>query len=283
MRKAKTMNAETKDAMKALGLQPGGEGTPPNGGEPDYKALYEKAQHDLDVAKVEQGRVRKLNEELQAKNARIAELEKGAALGALPENLKEGVPDEMKEAALLLSKGVVDKAMAGQEERLAMLERQQKEEAERRRADEARAQSERIDAFMSSLKQAFPDFMKGLATDAAFKAAWEEYQVNNAESISAGFAACDFKKMSYHIKRFCESTDFDPSGGRGEIAAPDPRSLGGGVPRTEAGGQKTYTLQEYNSLQEKARRLREEYRFDEYRKLSRELEDAWSEGRVKQS
>ena len=68
------MNAETKDAMKVLGLQPGGEGTPPNGGEPDYKALYEKAQHDLDVAKVEQGRVRKLNEELQAKNARIAEL-----------------------------------------------------------------------------------------------------------------------------------------------------------------------------------------------------------------
>ena len=41
-------------------------------------------------------------------------------------------------------------------------------------------------------------------------------------------------------------------------------------------------LHPYN-LQEKAHRLREEYRFDEYRKLSRELEDAWSEGRVKTS
>ena len=279
------MNTETKDAMKALGINPGGAGTPPpaGGGEPDYKALYEKTQHELDVAKVEQGRVRKLNEELQAKNARIAELEKGAALGALPENLKDGVPDEMKEAALLLSKGVVDKAMAGQEERLAMLERQQKEEAERRRAEDERRQSERLDAFMAQLAQKFPDFMKGIAAGGAFKAAWDEYQVNNAESLTAGFAACDLATVSYHIKRFCETTDFDPSGGRGEIAAPDPRSLGGGVPRTEAGGQKTYTMQEYENLTQKARQLRAEYRFDEYRKLSRELEDAWSEGRVKQS
>ena len=270
------MNTETKDAMKALGINPGGGGTTTQGGEPDYKALYEKAQHDLDVAKVEQGRVKKLNEELQAKNARIAELEKGATLGALPENLKESVPNEMQEAALLLSKGVVDKAMAGQNERLAMLERQQKEEAERR-------QSERTDAFMSQLMQAFPDFMKGIAAGGDFKAAWDEYQVNNAESLAAGFAECNFAKVSYHIKRFCESSDFDPSGGRGEIAAPDPRSLAGGAPRQDGGGKKTYTMQEYNALQEKARRYREEYRFDDYHKLSRELEDAWSEGRVKQS
>ncbi len=284
MRTTKTMKAETKDAMKALGLnQPGGEGTKTTGEEPDYKALYEKAQHELDVVKVEQGRVRKLNEELQAKNVRIAELEKGAALGALPDELKETVPEAMKEAALLLSKGVVDKAMHEQEEALAAQNRRLAEIERRQQEEAARGQSDRIDAFMSELTQAFPDFMKGLAAGGTFKAAWDEYQVNNAESLSAGFAACDFRKVSYHIKRFCESTDFDPSGGRGDIAAPDPCSLGGGVPRHDAGGSKTYTMQEYNSLQEKARRLREEYRFDEYRKLSRELEDAWSEGRVKQS
>ena len=273
------MNTETKDAMKALGINPGGEGAAAGGEEPDYKALYEKAQHDLDVAKVEQGRVRKLNEELQAKNARIAELEKGAALGELPDNLKDGVPDEMKEAAFLLSQRAMQKTQAemdAQKERLAMLERQQREDEERR-------QLERADAFTSQLMQSFPDFMKNISAGGAFKAAWDEYQVNNAESISAAFKACDFKKMAYHVKRFCESNDFDPSGGRGETAAPDPRSLSGGAPRQDEGGKKTYTMQEYENLTQKARQLRAEYRFDEYRKLSRELDDAWSEGRVKQS
>jgi len=272
------MNEETKDAMEALGVKPGEKDAGGvAGAEVDYKAKYEEAMRKLESARVEEGRVRKLDAELKVAKSRVAELEKGAALGSLPDNIKEAVPDEMKEAALLLSQGVVDKAMAGQMERLEQLERQ-------RREDMKRHELERAQDFVARLNAKFPDFLKGIKADGALRKAWDAYQVYNAESIKSAVNTCDFERMSYHVQNFYNAHGIDPSGGRGEVTAPDPRTLGGGDTRQPAGdSKKQYTEAEYQALTEKARRLREEYRFDEYRKLSRELEDAWTEGRVKKS
>ncbi len=278
MRKDKKMNTETKDAMEALGVkQPGAQenGSTDNGGI-DYKARCAKLEHELEIVRVEEGRVSKLNEELKARDARIAELEKERAIGSLPENLKE-VPTELKETALLLSKGIVDKAVQRQNERIAELERQQREAQENRE----KRQQELMEDFFAKLNADYPAFMKGIKAGGAFSAAWNEYQENNSESINAAVNSCNVNKMVYHIKRFCEENDVDPSGGRDPNATPDPRAMGGGAPNSEPGTKKTYTAAEYQELTEKARRLREEYRFDEYRKLARELDDAWSEGRVK--
>jgi len=267
--------------MEALGVKPGAKvgGGGAGNGEIDYKAECERLKHELEVTRIEEGRVSKLDAELKAKEARIAELEKAAALGSLPEELREGVPDQMKEAAILLSKGIVDKAVQQQNERIAELERQQREAQEQSQ----HRQQEMVDAFLAKLNSDYPAFMKGIRAGGAFNAAWLEYQENNAESINAAVNSCNVKKMEYHIKTFCEKYDVDPSGGRDPNATPDPRALGGGAPRQEPGTKKIYTPEEYQTLTEKARRLRDEYRFDEYRKLSRELDEAWTEGRVKSS
>lgn len=270
--------------MEALGVKPGakvGGGEAGSGGI-DYKAECERLKHELEVTRIEEGRVSKLDAELKAKDARIAELEKTVALGSLPEKLKD-VPDEMKETAMLLSKGVVDKAMQQQNARIAELEERQQRAQREAQEQRQNQQQEMVAAFLAKLNSDYPAFMQGIKAGGAFNAAWTQYQENNAESISAAVNSCNVKKMAYHIKTFCEQNDVDPSGGRDPNATPDPRALGGGAPRQEPNAKKTYTPEEYQTLTEKARRLREEYRFEEYKKLSQELDDAWSEGRVKTS
>ena len=270
------MQQETKNAMEALGMNAGSEGgkTDPGGGEIDWKAKFEETQRQLASARVEEGRVKKLDGELKAAQQRIAELEKKSVLDTLPESLSDA-PELEKELSMHVAKGVFAKEITERDARMARMEKEIEE-------DKARRQAEMSQSFVARINRDFPGFASGLKEGGALKTAWDEYQTFNAASIKEAFATLNYDVLAYHIKRFYEAHGVDPSGGRGVDTPPDPRSTGGGAPRQTAGNAKTYTMQEYETLQQKAHSLRDEYRFDEYRKLARELEEAWTEGRVKQ-
>lgn len=270
------MNEETKNAMEALGMKPGdGNGSAQDGGI-DYKAKYEEAQRQLASASVEQGRVKKLDAELKAAKERLAELEKGRALGVLPEELQD-VPDPIKETALLLSKKAAEDAAAGLSGRMARLERTVEQDKETRLAQMS-------SDFVAQINRNFPDFARGLKEGGSFKAAWDGYQTYNAASIGEAFAKLDYRALAYHIKRFYDENGVDPSGGRDMNAAPDPRTMGGGAgARPFAAGKKTYTPEEWEREYDSLQDLYDGGRIGpgDYAAKRQNLMDAYREGRVR--
>lgn len=250
MRKGTKMTEEVKNAMEALGAAASG-GDPSkvnHPGDVDWKAKYEESQRELASAKVDQGRVKKLDTELKERDARIAELERQIALGELPENLKE-VPAEIKETARIMSEGAAQRAVAGIDDRIAKLEKD-------RQADKAAQVEQLAGEFVRSVNAKFPGFLAGIKEGGVLKAAWDEYQRYNAASIVDAFNRLDADAYIYHVQRFYESNGVDPSGGRDPNAAPDPRAMGGGAgARPQQFGQKKiYTPEEwereYDSLQD---------------------------------
>lgn len=245
------MNNEMKDTMDALGITAGAAVTePPTDGGIDYKAKYEEAMQELASARVEQGRVKRLDGDLKAAKQRIAELERQTALGTLPEDLQD-VPDSVKETALHLSKQAAQQAVADMDGRMANLEKM----AAKVEADEKRRMAQLSNDFIERINQDFPDFIRGLKAGGSFKAAWDEYQIPNAASIKEAFAALDYNSVAYHINRFYDSYGVVPSGGQDRNATPDPRSMSGGASATPVvGGKKTYTKEgweaEYDDLQD---------------------------------
>lgn len=273
MRKDETMNEEMKNAMEALGVDAvGAPANPADDGEIDWKAKYEEAQRQLASARVDAGRVRKLDGELKVAQSKIAELEKATALGSLPAELQD-VPDSVKETALLLSQ----KAVEGVSGRMEQLEKSVEEEKAKRLAQMS-------NVFVARINQNFPWFAKGLKEGGALKAAWDQYQVPNAASINEAFATLNYDVLAYHINRFCETYGVDPSGGRDLNAAPDPRTMGGGVgAQPTVGGKKTYTPDEWESEFDD---LQNQYEGGvigpkDYEAKRQILLDAYKEGRVK--
>lgn len=271
------MNSETKDTMEALGIKTDDAGAKnPTDGGVDYKAKYEAAMQELASAKVEQGRVKRLDGDLKAAKSRIAELERQTAIGELPEELSD-VPTSIKETALHLSQHVAQKAVADIDGRMARLE-QSVEEG--KRVQMARLSED----FVAQLNQKFPEFVKGLKDGGAFKSAWDEYQLYNKASIEDAFSRLDINALSYHIERFYESHGVDPSGGRDPNAAPDPRGASGGAgAQPNFGTKKVYTPEkwegEFDDLQTQYERGA--IGANEYAARRQDLLNAYKEGRVK--
>lgn len=276
MGKDRSMNEETKEVMEALGVDAGGAGDQ-QGATPDYKALYEEVKRELASAKVDQGRVRKLDAELKSAQAKVAELEKSAAIENLPENVKEALPPESLESSLMLAKSVFDRGISERDQRLSEIEKSVAEERQRRTAMLS-------GEFVSKINASFPGFTKGLKEGGAFKSAWDAYQTHNGASIREAFATLNYDTLAYHIKRFYETSEVDPSGGRDTNAAPDPRRMGGGTSAgTQFGTRKTYTPdqweREYDDLQDQYDRgVIGPKDYESRRKI---LTDAYKEGRVK--
>lgn len=271
------MNNEKKDILGAIGGN--AEGT--NGGEPDYKALYEKSQKELQANKVEDGRLRKVNEELAAARKELDELRRSKrteeAINALPEDLKNEVPDDIKRGSAVIAQKAVDSALSGAmadtNERLARLEREQ---------EEARVSADRVRKaeFERRIANTYPDFLKGIDAGGDKREAWMKYRRFNEASIQSAISSCDYDTLEYHIKNFYREIDVPlPTAGQG-YTAPEPRPASGGQQVIPQGGGKTYTLDEYVALQEKCEKLFYENKA-EYAKLRDELEKAMAEGRVK--
>ena len=278
------MNEDTEKAVEALGGMLGGGD---NGGgdhgehEIDYKAEYEKMQKQLQGERVEAGRLKKANEENAALRKRIEELEAQhgteEAVQSLPENLRE-LPEDYKQGAAVLAKHMVDKANAARDAKMKEMEARFEAESKRRRL-------EAMGSFVSKIEATYPGFLASIGNGGDKMAAWKKYQRFNAATIKAALAEGDFETLSHHIGQFYASIGVAaPSGNQDGSAAPDPRSMGGGVQTQIPGGPgKTYTVDEYKQILDEAQTKfnNQQISYKDYSAICGELTKAYREGRVK--
>jgi len=272
--KRKTMNA-----MEELGNVLGGaKSTPDNGGDASAARIAE-LERQLQQERVESGRLRKANDELaqlRAENAQLKAAQRGdgsAIISSLPKDVVEPVPDDIKRMTGAAIETAVSDAITKERERY---------EAELAKLREEGAQSRRT-SFARQINTAYPSFFADTREGGKLYAQWSEYMERNGDSLGKCLGSFDYDATKYHIDRFYSEYGIsNPSGGQGGTAAPEPRSIGGGVNPGAGDQKKTYTYAEYNELRKKAHALRDAYDFEKYRALAKELDDAIAEGRVKE-
>ena len=272
------MNEEMEKAMNALSGS-GAAGGDAGGDATDWKAKYEEAQRQLQSAKVEQGRVKKLDEEKKALEAKVAELSASrrseAAISALPDDIREDMPENFAKGSALVAQRMVDEALASRDAELRELKAQM---AVREQQGAAIARQN----FAQKIGNEFPGFFRDAVLEGGDKhAAWQKYLRFNAASVTTAFNACDFDTLSWHIRNFynTEVGIPPPSGGTG-AAAPDPSPTGGGTSVAVKPG-KVYTWDEIDKLYDEIEVLRSRGDREGMKRLSDEVEKAQREGRVK--
>ena len=240
----------------------------------DWKTKYEEAQHALDVARVEQGRVKKLSEENEALRRRVKDAESRRADDGLSEeeratidDAQRGVIGKMVDTRLEAAGSALGSEIASLREQIA---ERDKAEAEARRRN-----------FAERVEREHPGFLEAISEGGDKYAAWQSYCRFNSASISGAVDACDFDMLEYHIGKFYRDelgVEVPPSGGAG-AAAPDPRNIGGGAPAARRDG-KSYTLEEISDLYDEVEKARDRGDFAEVKRLGDIIEKAMREGRV---
>ncbi len=269
------MNEEMEKAMNALSGS-GAAGGDAGGDATDWKAKYEEAQRQLNSAKVEQGRVKKLDEENKALRSRLAGAEAlrraKEEVANMGEDQRGEVPEDYLVGAGVLAQKMTAEAIAAQKAEFdqRMAEREQREAATARQN------------FAQKIGNEFPGFFRDAVLEGGDKhAAWQKYLRFNAASVTTAFNACDFDTLSWHIRNFynTEVGIPPPSGGTG-AAAPDPSPTGGGTSVAVKSG-KVYTWDEIDKLYDEIEVLRSRGDREGMKRLSDEVEKAQREGRVK--
>lgn len=274
------MNEEMEKAMNALAGDGAAAGTQPGGGDvTDWKAKYEEAQRMLNSARVEQGRVKKLDEENKALQRQLederASRRTQNVIDGLPDEVKGDVPDDYLKAQAEIARRTADQALASRDAEMEALKAQLAERDERDVA--ARRQQ-----FAARIDREFPGFFRDAVSEVGDKhAAWVQYQRYNAPSIVAATRSFDFDSLSWHIQQFYQNMlgIAAPSGGTG-AAAPDPSPTGGGTSVSMKPG-KTYTWDEIDNLYDEIEVLRARGDKEGMKRLADEVEKAQKEGRVK--
>jgi len=269
------MNEEMEEAMNALSGN-GAAGGDAGGDTTDWKAKYEEAQRQLNSARVDEGRVKKLSEKIKALEGQLADAtalkrakEEVANMG---EDQRGEVPEDYLVGAGVLAQKMAAKAIAAQKAEFdqRMAERDQREAAAARQN------------FAQKIGNEFPGFFRDAVLEGGDKhAAWQKYLRFNAASVTTAFNACDFDTLSWHIRNFynTEVGIPPPSGGTG-AAAPDPSPTGGGTSVAVKSG-KVYTWDEIDKLYDEIEVLRSRGDREGMKRLSDEVEMAQREGRVK--
>lgn len=248
--------------------------------EEDWKSKFEEAQRQLNSARVEEGRVRKLNEEKKALEKRIAELEKGRQAADLVAGLSEDergdVPDEYVGVAARVASDASERVSARVTEELERLRKEREEEREE-------AQKRLSRQFLSQVEAKFPKFLADIGAGGDKKRAWDAFMENNSESVLKAFNSCNLEGLVYHVNRFYrDELGVRPPEGEGAGAsAPDPiTSQGGNLNVNADDPNKKWTKDEYDALEKKALSLRASGNFKEYRRIVQELDNILAEGRL---
>jgi len=249
-------------------------GGTPNGDTTDWKAKYEEAQHALESAKVEQGRVKKLAEENAKLQKQLAERTTRKPSDYLSDEERQGIDEEQRGIIDKMVNGRVSDAVASSREEI---ERLKAKIAERDERDGARRKRELDERF----EREFPGLAAQIGPGGDKFAAWTNYRRYHGPSIDAALAAYDFDILAYHVKNFFKSElGIEPPSGGTAPAAPEPGNIGGGKPVAVAPG-KTYTWDEIDKLYDEIEILRARGDREGMKRLSDEIEKAQREGRVK--
>jgi hypothetical protein len=244
----------------------------------DWKAKFEEAQHALESAKVEQGRVKKLAEENAKLQKQLAERTTRRPSDYLTDEERKGIDDDQRGIIDKMVDGRVSDAVAASREEIAALKAQlAQQNAERDERDNARRKRELDERF----EREFPGLAAQIGPGGDKQSAWANYRRFNGASIDAALASFDFDALAWHVNKFFtdELGIAPPSGGKAP-AAPDPGNIGGGKPVTVKPG-KTYTWDEIDALYDQIEELRARGDREGMKRLAEEVELAQREGRVK--
>lgn len=248
--------------------------------EEDWKSKFEEAQRQLNSARVEEGRVRKLNEEKKALEKRIAELEKGRQAAEIVAGMSEeergDVPEEYVGVAAKAALNASEKVAARVTDELERLRKEREEEREE-------AQKRMSRQFLAQVEAKFPKFLADIGAGGDKKRAWDAFMENNSESVLKAFNSCNLDGLVYHVNRFYrDELGVRPPEGEGAGSpAPDPiTSHGGNLNLNPEDPGKKWTKDEYEALEKKALSLRASGNFKEYRRIVQELDNILSENRL---
>lgn len=249
-------------------------GVAPNGDTTDWKTKYEEAQHALESAKVEQGRVKKLAEENAKLQKQLAERTTRKPSDYLSDEEREGIDAEQR--------GIIDKMVDGRVSDAVASNREEIEALKARIAERDERDCERRKlALDERFEREFPGLAAQIGPGGDKYAAWMRYRRYHGPSIDAALAACDFDILAYHVRNFFKSElGIEPPSGGTAPAAPEPGNIGGGKPVAITPG-KTYTWDEIDNLYDEIEVLRARGDREGMRRLSDEIEKAQREGRVK--
>lgn len=246
----------------------------------DWKSRYEESQRMLASARVEEGRVRKLDAENKALAKRIAELESGQRAkeiaGSLSESERGDIPDEYVGAAAKMADTAASRAVAGLNEELERLRREREEE----RAAEI---NRRKNDFLRQIDAKYPKLFSEIGAGGVKERAWREFMDNNKESVERAYNSCNLNGFAYHVDRFYrENLGVRPPEGKpADASVPDPvKSHGGGLDLSTDDPTRKYTREEFAALEKRANDMRANGRFKEYRNIVQELDTILSEGRL---
>ena len=246
-------------------------GSSQSGDTTDWKAKYEEIQRELNSARVDQGRVRKLDEENKALQRQLEEerasRQSQNVIDVLPDDVKGDIPDEYLKAQSVVAQKATERLLASRDAEIEALKRQNAE----RDAREAALRKQRLD---ERFEGEFPGLAAQLGPGGDKHDAWINYRRYNGASIDAALAGFDFNSLAWHIRKFFtdELGIAPPSGGAG-LAAPDPGSIGGGKPVVAAPG-KTYTEAEIDALFDRKEAARDRGDWSEVKRLTDEINRA---------
>ena len=269
------MSEEKKTAMDALGgvaPQDGGDTT-------DWKAKFEEAQHALESAKVEQGRVKTLDAKVKELERQLAERTVRRPSDYLSAEERETIDAEQRGAIDKMVEGRVADAIAASREEMeamkATIARQNAERETRERELRKRELDERFE-------REFPGLVSQIGPGGDKHDAWNDYRRYNGPAIDSALAGFDFDALKWHIERFFTDTLGlpPPSGGKAP-AAPEPGNIGGGKPVFQHAG-KQYTDAEIDELFDKKEAARDRGDWSEVKRLTDEINRAQASGGAKQ-
>lgn len=268
------MNGEQKiDALLGNGNDT------PNGGQStdELKARVAELERELAKAKVEQGRVSKLNAQKKALEDELAKYREGRSAQKLASEYhdaeNDGIPKEYVNMAASMASKAADSAVEEARRRM---------EAERKAEQEANHERKAKD-LVALVESKYPKFLSSIGPGGDKQQAWASFLVNNRDSVNRAFSELNIDMLSYHINRFYnEVLGIRPPQGTAESnPAADPTSSRRGNQSLETTAGKVYTAAEYDALEKKALELRKRGDYEGYRKLDEELNSALAENRVK--
>lgn len=270
--------SEQTNAMDALTGAISGGGS--SAGEAtDWKAKYEEAQRELNSARVEQGRVKKLDEEKKALENQLEELRAARlqddAMSALPDDLRSDLPADYQKGASIIAHNTVSAELKQRDAEIADLRRKM---VEREQRDAAMRNAD----FARLIESRYPGFLVAISEGGDKCDAWKRYLRFNRNDVVAARNSGDIDAMIYHIDRFfTEELGVQPPSGASEAAAPDPSAISGGQPTAQRTGRQ-YTEAEIDDLFDKKEAARDRGDWAEVKRLTDEINRAQASGGAKQ-
>ena len=262
-------NEMQKGDDKASGL-PGIGGGSEGGGDAAYwRKRAEDAERQAQSARVDSGRVSALARENNALKAENERLKEKGAVDALPDDLKDSVPEDIAKAAAIIARREVESGRSLIDQSLAA------HSAEMSRMSE-RMMDDQIDS-------AFPGFRVSISAGGNLADAWARYLSVFRPSVEAAYASRNIVAMRRIILQFYGEAGV-PAPGGGAPSAAEPTQVRGGDAAGKAytGDKRVYTMAEYEAENERIRiGLRNgSVSREEYARIDAELEAAAFEGRV---